>query len=174
MTISIALEERQLLSPGDKPGAPPVILRFARLSDNGFIGRLSREVFTAYGPYDDILSGWFKSDKRITTIIASQDRKRIGFAMLGDPYNRDELQDVSELLGIAVEPEKQGKGIGGLLLSAIERASVSLEIKCVFLHTAVDNLSARKLYERNGYRTLEIKRNFYPEGQDAIVMYKNI
>lgn len=127
-----------------------------------------------YGPYDDILSGWFRSDKGITTIIASYDQKPIGFAMLGDRFHRDELQDVSELLGIAVEPKEQGKGVGGLLLRAMERTSASLEIKWVFLHTAVDNMSARRLYGKNGYKALELKRSFYPEGQDAIVMYKNI
>jgi ribosomal protein S18 acetylase RimI-like enzyme len=153
---------------------PPVRLRNAVISDSRFIGRLSRDVFAIYGPYDDILARWFRSGDDITTIIACLDKIQIGFAMLSDPSERYNLQDVSELLGIAVEPERQGKGIGGMLLRAIESKSASLSIKWLFLHTAVANVPARRLYEMAGYRNLEIERNFYPEGQDAIVMYKAV
>jgi ribosomal-protein-alanine N-acetyltransferase len=149
-------------------------LRNAMASDSRFIGRLSRDVFAIYGPYEDILSKWFRLGNDVTTIIACLNKIQMGFAMLSAPSGRYDLQDVSELLGIAVEPERQGKGIGGMLLRAIESKSASLSIKWLFLHTAVDNMPARKLYERNGYKNLEIKRNFYPEGQDAIVMYKAV
>jgi len=149
-------------------------LRNAAISDSRFIGRLSRDVFTVYGPYEDILSGWFRLGNDVSTIIACMDKMPIGFAMLSGPSERFDLQDVSELLGIAVEPERQGKGIGGMLLRAIESRSEPLNIKWLFLHTAVDNMQARRLYEKTGYRDLEIKRNFYPEGQDAVVMYKAV
>jgi ribosomal protein S18 acetylase RimI-like enzyme len=152
----------------------PITLRYAEISDSLFIGRLSKVVFTIYGDYENILTKWFKSDGCITTIIACQDQRQIGFAMLSEPFDKYDLQDVSELLGIAVEPDIQGKGVGDLLLGAIDRVSVSLNIKWLFLHTAVHNLPARKLYERTGYRPLEIKKNFYPEGQDAMVMCKAV
>jgi len=155
-------------------GEFPVTLRRAVISDSRFIGRLSRDVFTIYGPYEEVLSGWFKSDKGITTIIACRNKIQIGFAMLSEPSDRYDLQDASELLGIAVEPEKQGKGVGELLLGAIHRTSAFLNIKWLFLHTAVDNMPAQRLFKRTGYRPLEVKRNFYPEGQDAIVMYRDI
>lgn len=151
-----------------------VMLRRATPSDSFFIGKLAKEVFTIYGPYEKILSGWFKSEKGITTILACQDGIKIGFAMLGEPCSWYDLQDASELLGIAVEPEKQGKGIGRMLLRAIDITSADLGIKWLLLHTASGNLPARRLYEKTGYRPLEIKRSFYPEGQDAIVMYKEV
>jgi ribosomal protein S18 acetylase RimI-like enzyme len=158
----------------DNQAASNVILRRAAISDNRFIGRLSRDVFTIYGPYEEIISGWFRSEKGITTLIACQDNVQIGFAMLGEPGSRYDLQDASELLGIAVEPEEQGKGIGKTLLRAIEATSVHLGIKWLLLHTAANNTLALRLYEKTGYRPLEMKRNFYPEGQDAIVMYKEV
>jgi ribosomal protein S18 acetylase RimI-like enzyme len=157
-----------------EPAGSRVILRRAAISDSRFIGRLSRDVFTIYGPYEDIISGWFRREKGITTLIACQDDVRIGFAMLGEPGSRYDLQDASELLGIAVEPDKQGKGIGKMLLRAIDATSVHLGIKWLLLHTAANNKPARRLYEKTGYRLLELKRNFYPEGQDAIVMYKEV
>jgi ribosomal protein S18 acetylase RimI-like enzyme len=151
-----------------------VILRRAAPSDTLFIGKLSKKVFAIYGPYEEILSGWFRSEKGITTILACQDSLQVGFAMLSEPCSRYDLQDASELLGIAVEPEEQGKGIGCMLLKAIDITSAYLGIKWLLLHTAADNLHARRLYDKAGYRSLEIKKNFYPEGQDAIVMCKEI
>lgn len=158
---------------GNDP-ATGIKLRHAVISDSSFIGVLSRDVFKVYGPYDDILLGWFKSNRDVTTIIAYLDKTRIGFAMLSEPSDMYDLHDVSELLGIAVRPESQGKGIGDLLLHAVERRSASLNIQWIFLHTAVDNITARRLYEKSGYINLEIKKDFYPEGQDAVVMCKAV
>jgi len=151
-----------------------ITLRHAAISDGSFIGRLSRDVFKVYGPYEDILLGWFKSERAIATIIACLDKTPMGFAMLSEPSDMYNLHDVSELLGIAVRPESQGKGIGSLLLHAIEIKSVSPNIIWIFLHAALENMKARRLYEKTGYINLEIKKGFYPEGQDAIVMYKAI
>ena len=124
-------------------------------------------------PYEDIVTRWFQLE--ITAaIIATMDKKPAGFAMIGDISNRWNLPHISELLAIAVEPEKQGRGIGEILISEIERKALERNIKRIFLHTAVNNLSARKLFTKNGYRIWEIKRDFYPKGQDAMMMSKEI
>ena len=168
VTLSLDCTTSEKISMG-----APVTLRHSMISDSRFVRRLSKDVFTVYGPYEDIILGWFESGKCVT-IIACQDKIPIGFAMVGEPSDRYNLQNVSEVLGIAVEPERQGRGVGKLLLVAIDTTSASRNIKCLFLHTAIDNMPARSLYERVGYRQLEITRNFYPEGQDAIVMYKDL
>jgi ribosomal protein S18 acetylase RimI-like enzyme len=151
-----------------------IVLRRAVALDSLFIGSLSRQVFSIYGPYEEILLKWFMLEKSITTILACRNNIRLGFAMLSEPCARYNLPDASELLGIAVVPEKQGKGIGRMLLSAIDSVSLDLGIKWLLLHTAVDNLPARRLYEKIGYKPLEVKRWFYPEGQDAVAMFKQV
>jgi len=157
-----------------KPADSRIVLRRAVALDGLFIGSLSREVFSIYGHYEEILSRWFMFEKGITTILACRNDIRLGFAMLSEPCARYNLPDASELLGIAVAPEKQGKGVGRMLLSAIESVTPDLGIKWLLLHTAVDNLPARRLYEKAGYKILEVKRCFYPEGQDAVSMYKEV
>jgi ribosomal protein S18 acetylase RimI-like enzyme len=149
-------------------------LRRAVEIDSLFIRSLSREVFSIYGPYEEILSGWFRFERGITTILACRNNSRIGFAMLSEPNSRCNLPDASELLGIAVATETQGKGIGHRLLEAIDSVASDLGTKWILLHTAVDNLPARRLYEKTGYKILELKRGFYPEGQDAIAMFKQV
>ena len=148
-------------------------IRFAKASDSGFIAELSRRVFQIYGPYGDTVSQWFESGTTLTLMVLI-DGKNIGFAMIGNLSNDTDLGQVSELLAIAVEPERQRMGMGEILLKEIERRAIDLKVRRLFLHTAKENISAQRLFTRNGYHPWGIKRKFYPAGQDAVVMSKEI
>jgi ribosomal-protein-alanine N-acetyltransferase len=45
--------------------------------------------------------------------------------------------------------------------------------KKIFLEVAENNMPARKLYERNGYKQIAIRRGYY-NGIDAIIMQKDL
>ena len=94
--------------------------------------------------------------------------------MIGNLYYNRKEEYFSELLAIAIEPERQKRGIGEMLIRGIERKAIELNANRLFLHTATENLSARKLFTKNGYRRWGIEKNFYPAGQDAVVMVKEI
>jgi len=148
-----------------------VTVRPASDNEFRFIKRLSYKLFNIYGPYEEIISKWFESDMAMT-LIALIDGQPVGFAMFGDLFNRYDVQHVVELLAIGVDPIKQGRGVGAFLLKELERKAADLGVKMIFLHTAMNNVHARRLFTRSGYRAVEIKRDFYPKGQDAIVMFK--
>jgi len=148
-------------------------IRLAKGSDVDFIGQLSEKVFKIYGPYDELVPQWFESDFTMT-IIAIMAGKPVGFAMIGHVSKELNLPDVSELMAIAVEPEKQKRRIGTMLIREMEKKAADLKIQRVFLHTAVENLSAQRLFAECGYQKGGIKSGFYPEGQDAVLMSKNI
>ncbi len=42
----------------------------------------------------------------------------------------------------------------------------------LILHTALDNLPGRALFKRHGFAACGVKKAFYPEGQDALMMEK--
>ena len=160
-------------SPRQAPSQKPeIILRPASGdADTRFVGRLSGKVFNIYGPYEEIIPEWIESGTGLT-IIALMDGGPIGFAMIGEPFERYDMQPSAELLAIAVDPERQGMGVGKLLLKEMDRRASEMKVKRIFLHTAVDNLSAQRLFSRAGYGIWEIKKCFYSEGQDALVMFK--
>jgi ribosomal protein S18 acetylase RimI-like enzyme len=147
--------------------------RPARASDLKFVIRLSGRVFDIYGPYRSIISQWIESGMAII-IVAFEDKKPVGFAMIGPFSNESHRQQRAELLAIAVQPEKQHRGIGQRLIEEVEAKAAELKLKKVILHTATDNLPARKLFLRNGYASWGIEKTFYPAGQDALVMSKDI
>jgi ribosomal-protein-alanine N-acetyltransferase len=144
----------------------------ARVTDSNYIRTLSKQVFSRYGPYDDTLIQWFLSGITIT-VLASMGRRPVGFAMLGRFSHDSPLSRVYELLAIAVEPEMQNIGIGGLLMMEIEVKAEELEAETLVLHTAVDNMPGRKLFKKHGFTESEEKNGFYPEGQDAMMMLRN-
>jgi len=148
-------------------------IREARFSDKGFIGRLSGKVFEMYGPYEEMVIGWFESGVT-ATLIALMDGKPVGFAMVGYLLDAHGAGVTCELLAIAVEPEKERMGVGQRLMEETEKRAAKRGEERLFLHTALENIGAQKLFVANGFQTGGIKMNFYPAGQDALAMYKEI
>ncbi len=152
---------------------PEIQIRDSAITDSFFIRDLSSKAFKPFGEYGDVVQKWHLSGNSIT-IIAFREDLLLGFAMVSKPFSRYDLSNSSELLAIAIETDWQGKGVGKLLLTGIEKAASETGITTMFLHTAVENRNARKLFSDSGYSIWQIKNNFYPEGQDACVMAKKL
>jgi ribosomal-protein-alanine N-acetyltransferase len=75
----------------------------------------------------------------------------------------------AELLTIAVEPDRQGKGIGRTLLGEFLDRTKAAGADSIFLEVAENNLKARALYERLGFAETGRRRGYYG-GVDAILM----
>ena len=151
----------------------PVRIREAKVGDRGFVARLGGKVFSIYGPYREMLVGWFESGMTVT-LIALLDRKPVGFAMIGHTWGDQGMDLACELLAIAVEPEKRRMGVGKRLMDETEKRAAEQGAKRLFLHTAVENIGAQKLFSAKGFRPCDIRRQFYPAGQDALLMSKEI
>ena len=151
----------------------PIKIRPARPSDSRFIIELSGSVFRLYGPYEKVIRGWLESGMTVT-LVALMNRKPAGFAMISHLSQEANPQQVSELLAIAVAPEKQRMGIGETLLKEVEKKAAQMNITELFLHTSEENLAAQNLFAKNEYVSWGIIESFYPAGQDALIMSKKI
>jgi ribosomal protein S18 acetylase RimI-like enzyme len=150
-----------------------VVIRRAKLSEAEYIGSLGRKAFEEYGTYDDMLPRWFLSGMTVT-LLALAGKRITGFAMLGGLPHEFCAPGISELLAIAVEPESQGQGIGDLLMRGVVREAKAQGIGRLILHTAVKNVAGQRLFEKHGFIASEVKKTFYPQGQDALMMYRDI
>lgn len=78
----------------------------------------------------------------------------------------------AELLTIAVEPARQGAGIGKALMTAwMDQAAQSCD--SAFLEVASDNAKACKLYVKHGFETVATRSGYYKRDDtsaDALVM----
>lgn len=148
-------------------------LKVAKGSHWDFIIHLSGRVFHEYGPYDKIIHEWLASGMAFT-ILSVHGRRPIGFAMINLLPEEYGPQYETELLAIAVEPDMQRSGVGQRLIKVVEKKAKELDIRRIALHTDVGNFIARRFFKKAGFTELRTERNFYPKGQDALVMIKDI
>ncbi len=89
----------------------------------------------------------------------------VGFAM-GEPHP---VEEVAWIATLGVHPAYQRQGIGARLLSEVE---ARLNLPCLKLTVRQTNLPAIKLYEKFGYRSVQIREGYYASGETGIVMEK--
>lgn len=78
--------------------------------------------------------------------------------------------DEAEILTLAVEPEQRRHGIGSALLSAAMDRAANLNASSMFLEVAVTNHPARALYAAHGFVQAGLRRRYYTDGTDALVL----
>ena len=78
--------------------------------------------------------------------------------------------DEAEILTLAVLPERQRHGLASLLMEAANRKAALLGAAAMFLEVAESNDAARALYARLGYEQVGLRRRYYPDGGDALVL----
>ena len=80
------------------------------------------------------------------------------------------VADTADVQTIGVLPEYEGHGFGRAMLEQMhERARVQ-GAERILLEVRADNPRAQRLYERNGYRAIHVRRGYYDDGTDAIIM----
>lgn len=75
---------------------------------------------------------------------------------------------------IDVHPDKQGKGIGNLLMEYAERMIREQDYNFVYLHVFTKNLNAQRLYLKRGYEVTGMVKNYYRNGEHALKMEKHL
>lgn len=80
------------------------------------------------------------------------------------------LEDL-HILNIAVCPEERGKGLGKELIRTVLRHANQQGIREASLEVRNSNLTARKLYERLGFRAVGVRPGYYRNPlEDGIIM----
>ena len=77
---------------------------------------------------------------------------------------------------IAVHSDFQGKGIGSQMMTHIERHLQSNGNRILLVETSglPEFESTRKFYDKCGYMREAIIRDFYREGEDKVIFWKNL
>jgi ribosomal-protein-alanine N-acetyltransferase len=78
--------------------------------------------------------------------------------------------DEAEILTLAVIPGQHRHGIGRALLRAATRRAEAMGAASMFLEVAVTNGAARALYATQGFMEAGIRRRYYADGTDALIL----
>ena len=101
----------------------------------------------------------------VVRLKAVENGSMVGF-IAGDPRLRDGWGWIAT---IAVDSNFRRRGIGTALLHACES---QLGVPRSRLTVRTSNQGAITLYEKEGYRTIDVWKAYYSDGEDAIVMEK--
>lgn len=84
------------------------------------------------------------------------------------------IVDEAHLLNVAVSAERQGQGLGRLLLNQAVACSRGLGLESVLLEVRPSNTRALAIYQRYGFHEIGRRKAYYPaanqQREDAIVM----
>jgi ribosomal-protein-alanine N-acetyltransferase len=112
--------------------------------------------------WDQVLSG----PALRTIIVLEVSDQVIGFALFENSY----VDSFAHLLKILINPEFRVKGMGKGLLNEALRILRDRGIKNFFLEVEEGNVSAIKIYESAGFKTVHKKKHFYSNGASALIM----
>jgi len=139
-------------------------IQTATIRDLGSVRRLENACFDKDAwPLLDLIAVLTWPD--VIRLKAVEDGIMVGF-IAGDPRPSQALAWIAT---IGVDPRYQRRGIGRALLRACEE---QIKLPRVRLTVRVSNTGAISLYEREGYHTFEIWKNYYNDGEDGLVMDK--
>ncbi|HNW16857.1 MAG TPA: ribosomal protein S18-alanine N-acetyltransferase [bacterium] len=85
-----------------------------------------------------------------------------------------EVLDEAEIIQVAVRKESTGRGIGTQLVKEVAEYCKSNGVRKIFLEVRVSNRSAEKIYLKNGFEKVGMRRSYYSNPvEDALIMAKS-
>ena len=82
--------------------------------------------------------------------------------------------DTCEITNIAVHPDFRRKGIAQDVLNHMVELCKEYGVTYLNLDVKVSNENAQKLYVKNGFEKVGIRKRYYGNGEDAVLMTKEI
>ena len=99
-------------------------------------------------------------------IVARIDNEIIGFAGIWIAI------DEAHITNIVTKKSYRKQGIGKVLLENLITLSNSLNLNSITLEVRESNIPAIKLYEKFDFKNLGIRKNYYENTENAIIMTK--
>jgi ribosomal-protein-alanine N-acetyltransferase len=123
--------------------------------------------------------GW--SDSEIESLLVDRSviahRAVAGRSLVGFILSRV-AADEAEILSVAVAPARRGRGLSRRLLDLHLRRLAGIGVRAVFLEVDEDNMPARRLYARAGFRDVGRREAYYQDRSDrsaaALVLRRDL
>jgi len=114
-----------------------------------------------------------------TFIVAEVNKEIVGYIMCrietGIPsFKLLGITKKGHVISIAVLPNHQQKGIGYALMREATQAMVNYNAKECYLEVRESNLPAVQLYKKLGFEIARTIKNYYADGENALLMAKQL
>jgi [ribosomal protein S18]-alanine N-acetyltransferase len=98
-------------------------------------------------------------------IVAEAEGEVVGY--LGSTMILDE----AHITTFGVRSDQRRQGIGERLLADMLREAIKRKVRRITLEVRVGNVPARGLYEKYGFGPISLRKRYYADGEDALVLW---
>lgn len=132
--------------------------------DVGWVARLERQVFSS--PWSEKSLEESRERPEYLFLVARCGGEAAGY------IGMYQVLEEGDITNVAVFPAHQKRGVGQALVSALLRAAAERGIRQMTLEVRVSNEAAIRLYEKNGFVSEGIRKNYYDKPkEDAQIMW---
>lgn len=82
--------------------------------------------------------------------------------------------DTADIETVCTRKEFRKRGLGSELILRAENFLKEKNVTKLFLEVRESNVSAISLYSKNGFNKISVRKKYYSDGEDAIIMQKEI
>ena len=122
------------------------------------LGSLHNDNFSSVNHLNDMLE-----DGLSIILVYEKDDKIIGFISATD------LGETCDILSLVVDPKYRNKMVASNLIDYLI-SELSEDLKLITLEVASKNIPAINLYEKFGFEVVNVRKNYYSDGDDAYLM----
>ena len=143
-----------------------MIIRKANLDDVEAIVSLDQEVLQTN--WHETLHAESIVLKDTQSLVLDHEGRLIGFLIyrnIGGDF---------EIIQLALNKAYQRQGLASMMIDYMFQDAQSSHIEFIYLEVEMDNLPALNLYKKYGFEAIHQRKNYYGQGQDAIVMRKEM
>ena len=108
------------------------------------------------------------SSKWFYGVCAVEDGEIVGYAC------ETVLFENAEVDNIAVAESCRRRGVGKKLLKKLETEAKERGARVILLEVRVSNAPAMTMYLKEGFKGIYVRPRYYPDGEDAVVMQKEL
>ena len=130
------------------------------------ISELEKECFSNPWTYRMFVEGF--SSKLFYGVCAVEDGEIVGYAC------ETVLFENAEVDNIAVAESCRRRGVGKKLLKKLETEAKERGARVILLEVRVSNAPAMTMYLKEGFKGIYVRPRYYPDGEDAVVMQKEL
>jgi ribosomal-protein-alanine N-acetyltransferase len=146
-----------------------ITYRDANSMDIPVLVSLDKELF----PYSPWSSGQYREEISAPTrrfiVAVDEGQSVVGYAGVFAPGGAE-----ADILTVGVIAQHRGQGIARQLMAVITQWAIDQGSIAMMLEVKTDNVAAISLYESLGYSKLNIRKDYFGSGLDALVMRKEL
>lgn len=84
------------------------------------------------------------------------------------------FEETADLDFVLIDSALRGRGLGRFLIENMETRLKEVRVAKMFLEVGINNISAIQLYRKLGYSDISMRKAYYRNGEDALVMGKEL